>query len=344
MLLPSRRLEPNEQVVVFPTTGWRDDPSAPWRVRFRGWVFEPEPRSRWRANTPKRVAMILSRWLGPHADAELATQLFRWFLVNHEGGKQIDFQIGPHRIASPNCLSDGRFSCELELAPSLPSGVHALALADEENANQLAAPAALTLAESEGLSIICDIDDTLKKSEVFSRRLLLHNTFYKPWEPVEGMAKWLASWSSAGATIHYVSAMPWPLFLAFSAFCRQHDFPVGSVDMRDFRLRDRSIFRFFGSSLPYKRAKVVTLLQHFPRRKFVLVGDSGENDPEIYGEVARQFPEQVVAIWIRNLEDKPRSDPRWSAAFGGLSPDLWHLFSNGEDLPTTREGMFAKVG
>ncbi len=47
------------------------------------------------------------------------------------------------------------------------------------------------------------------------------------------------------------------------------------------------------------------ILKWLPNRQFVLVGDSGERDPEVYRFLAKRFPNQVVAILIRNLESRP---------------------------------------
>jgi phosphatidate phosphatase APP1 len=66
-----------------------------------------------------------------------------------------------------------------------------------------------------------------------------------------------------------------------------------------------------------------------------LLGDSGEGDPEIYGAVARQSPEQVVGIWIRRVVGRPLSDDRLRRVFRDLRPDIWRVFEAAEELPTT---------
>ena len=58
----------------------------------------------------------------------------------------------------------------------------------------------------------------------------------------------------------------------------------------------------------YKQPKIRDLLQQFPHR-VILVGDSGEKDPEIYAQMRREFPGRIAAIYIRNagnIEDKTR--------------------------------------
>jgi phosphatidate phosphatase APP1 len=81
----------------------------------------------------------------------------------------------------------------------------------------------------------------------------------------------------------------------------------------------------------YKLRSIETLLQQLPQRRFVLVGDSGQHDPEVFGELARRFPRQVQQVFIR---DVGRSTPaRFEAAFGGLDRTTWRVFSDPSTLP-----------
>ena len=73
------------------------------------------------------------------------------------------------------------------------------------------------------------------------------------------------------------------------------------------------------------------LLRHLPRRRFVLAGDSGQHDPEVFGDLARRYPRQVRRIFIR---DVGRSTPaRYSAAFAGLERAVWQVFTDPATLP-----------
>ena len=82
-----------------------------------------------------------------------------------------------------------------------------------------------------------------------------------------------------------------------------------------------------------KRKAIERLLQAYPRRRFVLVGDSGEGDPEIYGAIARQFPGRVSAIFIRDVTDEAADGPRYRQAFAGLESVTWQLFTDPAVLP-----------
>jgi phosphatidate phosphatase APP1 len=107
-----------------------------------------------------------------------------------------------------------------------------------------------------------------------------------------------------GASFHYVSASPWQLYVPLEEFTRSNAFPMGSFHLKEFRWRGERFLNRFASPEDYKIRTIEPLLQAAPRRRLVLVGDSGERDPEAYGELARRHPEQVVAIFIRELAGK----------------------------------------
>jgi len=87
----------------------------------------------------------------------------------------------------------------------------------------------------------------------------------------------------------------------------------------------------FSSPARYKVRSVEPLLLQLPRRHFVLVGDSGQRDREVFGDLARRYPRQVRRIFIR---DVGRSTPsRYREAFAGLDRASWKVFSDPAMLP-----------
>ena len=188
-------------------------------------------------------------------------------------------------------------------------------------------PAAeIRLIGEEGMSIISDIDDTIKISDVTNRRKLFANTFVRDFRVAPKMAEAYRRWASAGASFHYVSASPWQLFDPLSALLADHRFPAGSVHLRNFRLKDLSLIDFVTDTDVAKRKVAEKLLRDFPRRQFVLVGDSGERDPEMYVGLALDFPAQVRHIFIRNVTGEQRDSKRFRSAFHGVPDDKWTLF------------------
>lgn len=137
----------------------------------------------------------------------------------------------------------------------------------------------VNLIDPEGISIISDIDDTIKETNISAgARIILRNTFLKDMQEVPGMSKVYKEWWKQGAAIHYVSNSPWQLIPSLLEFFHTHKFPPGSAHLR---LHDSVLKTYFMEPGENKRRSIREILKDFPRRKFILVGDSGEIDMEM---------------------------------------------------------------
>lgn len=322
-------LSRDEQVVFYPTFGWRDKDG--WQVDVHGRVFE---RGR---------SVILPYILGINEEGLTASEraIFlsraRLFFEDSERRKEVQVAFGDRRHtlsrSKPNGHFDGRIripeSTVSFLAGTNPSMTFALI---HSNALTLSPPGEVHLLEPTGLSVISDIDDTIKISNVRDRLELTRNTFCRPFSPAPGMAGLYQSWvTKLGAQFHYVSASPWQLYQPLSQFIRSNGFPAGTFHMKYFRVKDESFWDLFESPEDYKPGVIKPILKRFPDRQFVLVGDSGEKDPEIYGDIARQYRKQVVKIYIRDVTNEPEA-PRYRDAFKELPRHLWTVFKDPSEL------------
>jgi phosphatidate phosphatase APP1 len=113
---------------------------------------------------------------------------------------------------------------------------------------------------------------------------------------------------------------------------RDAGFPAGTFHLKPVRFGDSSMLDLVGPQEAYKTGQIESLFKAFPRRGFVLIGDSGEQDPEIYGSLARKHGEQVRAIWIRNVTQETADNARCQAAFQGLARNRWLLFRDATEL------------
>ncbi|KAF9583798.1 hypothetical protein BGW38_008494 [Lunasporangiospora selenospora] len=157
----------------------------------------------------------------------------------------------------------------------------------------------VNLVDPVGLSIISDIDDTIKETNVQAgARTIMRNTFLEDMKAVDGMADVYQRWWKGGAAIHYVSNSPWQLIQSLLEFFHSHNFPPGSAHLR---LHDSVLKTYFMSPSEHKHRAISEILDDFPERKFILIGDSGEIDMEIYTHFARLHPEQIVRIFIRDI-------------------------------------------
>jgi hypothetical protein len=330
----------DEMVVFYPTYAHRTTDEKSWVLHIHGRIFEPEE------NSVKRAALlgIMRRSFGlSKQEEETATfkERMRAFLVDNERDKTIHIRLGDSIFRAGKSGPNGHFSSDLVLSNEQVASILAAAknsgralrytaLLPDDDDRQLAGQ--VELIEPRGLSIISDVDDTIKISEVTNRRALLANTFLREYKPIAGMPQLYSEWEKMDVRFHYVSASPWQLFRPISEFLAAERFPGGSVHMKMFRLTDRSALNLLAAQHKYKPELIAKILSDFPRRRFVLVGDSGEQDPEIYGALAHVHKEQVARILIRHMGPKERMDERYKVAFKNLPRECWHVYTDPTEL------------
>lgn len=178
---------------------------------------------------------------------------------------------------------------------------------------------AIRLIEPEGVSVISDIDDTVKITELpAGSRTVIENTFFKEFEAAPGMAERYAEWEDAA--FHYVTGAPWQLYKPLTSFLFSEEagFPKGSLHMKNLRKnffnlsswRDmRELITNENVTFDQKFDQIAELFETFPDRKFILVGDSGEMDPEIYSAIRDLYPDQVKQIIIRDVVNARNQHP-----------------------------------
>ncbi len=95
--------------------------------------------------------------------------------------------------------------------------------------------------------------------------------------------------------VFYVSSSPWNFFDLLWQFLEYRRIPLGPLFLRNWGAD------LLGGHATYKLAVIERLFAVYPGLRFVLAGDSGEHDPEIYAEVARKYPGRVLGIYIRDV-------------------------------------------
>ena len=105
-----------------------------------------------------------------------------------------------------------------------------------------------------------------------------------------------------GNPIFYVSSGPWNLHPPVIDFLRINGVPRGPVFMKDWGRHTLYQWRDHGT---HKLASIREIMNAFAHLTFLLIGDSGEEDPEIYREVVREYPGRVAAIYIRSVSAGP---------------------------------------
>jgi phosphatidate phosphatase APP1 len=325
-------LRRDEELILFPTLAYPQADGG-WRGELRALVFERQSRPLV-LPAVERVVGLVGRDLAP-AQRAIFDERARWLMIDHEHGKRVVVQVSRETFDLGRTDELGQVTGALAL-PGVGAAEAGRVLVVEavlarSETRQFVGE--LHLLGATGLSVVSDIDDTIKISVVTNKQELLKNTFMRPFREVPGMAALYRGWRERhGAAFHYVSASPWQLYAPLSEFARSNAFPAGSFHLKTFRWRDENFLNLFGSPEDYKVSTIEPLLRAAPLRRFVLVGDSGERDPEAYGELARRHPQQIISIFIRELAGETASAPRYQRAFHDVPPDRWRVFSEPADL------------
>jgi len=161
--------------------------------------------------------------------------------------------------------------------------------------------------------VASDIDDTILHTGVVStlKWKVIYNSIFKHAKnriPLEGAADFYhrlrrgKSGKNANP-IFYVSHSPWNLYRYLELFLKQNNFPKGPILLRSLSnfLKKKS-----QDEKPQKQKEILNLLKTYPELPFILIGDSGEHDPDIYMEIAEEFPDRILAIYLRSVKHKKR--------------------------------------
>lgn len=164
--------------------------------------------------------------------------------------------------------------------------------------------------ESAQFGIISDLDDTVMRTDVASlvemaRNTLFHNAHTRL--PFDGVAAFYEALQKGGVQgvdhgfnpLFYVSSSPWNMYDLFEDFFEVRGIPQAPIFLRDFGMSKKGLLAERHES--HKVTQIQRLLDRFPDLKFILIGDSGQRDPEIYREIVMANPNRILAIYIRSV-------------------------------------------
>jgi len=155
--------------------------------------------------------------------------------------------------------------------------------------------------------IITDIDDTILQTHVSSlfKLRMLYSTMFKNAHqriPMEGMVNLFKKFVVGGNgkrqnPIFYLSHSPWNIYDLLDEFLGIQKFPKGPILLRDFGITPS------GDYSNHKMTSIAHILKTYPKLPFILIGDSAEKDADFYIEVAKNFPNRINAIYIRQTRN-----------------------------------------
>jgi phosphatidate phosphatase APP1 len=155
--------------------------------------------------------------------------------------------------------------------------------------------------------VISDIDDTILQTDAtrllkMARQVLFGNAQTRL--PFEGVASFYQHLHQEKNPMFYVSSSPWNLYDVLIEFLDVNGIPLGPLMLRDWGMS-------VSEGLPldhsvHKLHIIKQILDTYPTLPFILIGDSGQEDPEIYSTLVQNYPQRILAIYIRDVSGGKR--------------------------------------
>ncbi len=174
----------------------------------------------------------------------------------------------------------------------------------------------LVPSEQARFGVISDIDDTVMQSYAtelirMAKLTFLGNAHTRlPFPGVAAFYRALQYGAGKGATapnpLFYVSSSPWNLYDLLVDFFDLRGIPAGPMFLRNWGISRNELLPTKHSG--HKLEAIETLFEFYAGMPFILIGDSGQQDPEIYAETVRRHSQRIMAVYIRDVSHDERRD------------------------------------
>ena len=275
-------------------------PSSLWRRLARRWR-DPVIILPYLGYGTARKLTVRGRVLQDEGFAPAASTDTRWRnLVSFYTRLESDEVPGARLRARANeTVTDAEGYFRLEIpSRNLKPGWHEVELELLHPGDAKAVACVLVPSRRARFGVISDIDDTIVRSHVTSKlRMILAVALSNARTrlPFPGVAAFYRALHAGVNPFFYVSKSPWNLYAPLVEYLQVQGLPAGPLMLRDFGWRREK---------EHKRKAIEDILQTYPKLPFVLSGDSGEQDPEIYAGIVQRFPKRIRAIYIRSVSPR----------------------------------------
>ena len=324
-------IDDDETVTAYPALAWWDGDS--WKLELQLWFYEPEEDSLKRKLLLDTIGDTAGLPEGSE-DAERLRARTRPFLYDNEGGEELTVVIGSLVAELPETRDDGRVRATIEVPTSvMPSSGGTLryeVVVPEDEERRFTATAHFV--SPRGVFLVSDIDDTVKVSDVLDRAKLARRTLLEPFAFVTGTPEAYARALGKSGHLHFLSGSPWQLYEPLAEGLSEAGFPPATFTLKEWRPGRLDLERLLADPFEAKLGALEDLVSRFPERTFILVGDSGERDPEVYGAFTRAHPKRVAHVASRNVTGQKADDPRYLEAFRDVDPKKWEIYDDPKSL------------
>jgi phosphatidate phosphatase APP1 len=251
--------------------------------------------------TPQKLTLcgrvLQDKGFRPTSDAERRWHNLVAFFKRMESDEVPGARLRAHfNNTTQETVSDRQGYFKVELKTAVKAGWHEIALELVHDPSVRATGQVLVPPREAQFGVVSDIDDTIVYSQVIRKlRMIVSLAFSnaRTRKPFKGVGAFYRALHRGLNPVFYVSKSPWNLYVPLVEFLELQGLPLGPLLLRDFGLRMKK---------NHKTEAIETLLQTYPQLPFILIGDSGEQDPEIYSDIVHRFPARIRVIYIRSVD------------------------------------------
>jgi len=165
----------------------------------------------------------------------------------------------------------------------------------------------IIIREQAKFGVISDIDDTIVETAATDLLKMIRIAYLgnaqtrKPFDGVPEFYHRLQRGVSGdeGNPIFYVSSSAWNMYDVFEEFMDIKQIPPGPILLRDIELALDNLLSFQHEA--HKIEQIGPIFERFPHLPFILIGDTGQKDAEIYHYLAETYPDRILAIYLRDV-------------------------------------------
>jgi Uncharacterized conserved protein (DUF2183) len=333
-----RGINEDEHIVFYPAYGFQDA-DGQWKLCIRGRIFERVGLS---ADFSSTVASLLGvgkteddiASLGLNSGERDPHQLFaervKPFLVEGERGETFPVTVLEEECDMGESDASGYFETAVLLPPDRvvatlrKQGQPWVSFTTRDRKGQREFRGQSQLLPPTGITVVSDIDDTIKDTNISEPREMVANTLFRPFRAVAGMTEVYRSWEQRGASFVYLSNGPYQLYQPLAQFLGTN-YPAGAYYLRqvNWQLVRHAVDKLIaaddemGLTENAKKHNLIPILRRFPTRRFLLIGDSTERDADIYADLylGENFPhkftqepyrDRIMRIYIRDVANSRR--------------------------------------
>jgi phosphatidate phosphatase APP1 len=205
---------------------------------------------------------------------------------------------------------------ELRLPGPLPRGDHPVdASMRYPRAVRVEAGRLLVWPQTPGVAVVSDIDDTVLQTGVQNKLGMIKRVLFSNAHDLrtyDRAPRLFQVWARRGHPIVFVSGSPVNLYTRLCQFFTRRGFPVAPLLLKNLGITAGS--DSLTDQRGYKLRRIRQVQALLPGYRLLLLGDSGEQDPEIYADVQRGSGAGVVGVLVHRVTAEPATSPRFRGA------------------------------